>query len=325
MKPFLNERIVTALKAAERVFLCTHVAPDGDAIGSLLAVRLLLEGMGKTVVACCADPVPGQYMILPGADQVIQPDQAGSGFDTALSLDAADLRRIGSAAGVFERIPIRLQIDHHGTNPCFAQENEIDANAAAAGCIVMRLIKALNQPLTREIAVCLYTAISTDTGNFSYSNADAEAFEIMAVLSGTGFDLASLARHLHLMHEPGFLGLLSRALSRLTFLHDGEATMTSLYPQDYADAHALPEHSDNIVNYGLYIPGVKLTCFVNSQRPDVTKFSFRALPPYSARRIAVRLDGGGHEAAAGATVRLPAEQAIRLALAEIDREMENKA
>ncbi len=321
MKPFQNDALIAALRASRRVFLCTHIAPDGDAIGSLLAAKHLLEGMGKTVVACCADPVPRQFMPLPGAQQIVRPDAVTGEFDTAMSLDAADLPRVGASADIYLRAPVRLQIDHHATNPLFAAENEVDPDAAAAGCVVMRLLRALGAPLTRDIAVCLYTAISMDTGNFSYSNTDAEVFEIMAELVGTGFDLCFWSRQLHLMRDSEYLGLLSRALNSLTFLHGGKATMMSVGPQDFADVGARAEHSENIVNYGLYIDGVSVTCFVNSREEGVTRFSLRTLPPYSAQSIAVALGGGGHEAAAGATLKMPMAQAVPLALAAIDEEM----
>ena len=321
MKPFRNDRLADALRAAERVFLCTHIAPDGDAIGCLLAAKLLLEGMGKDVTACCADPVPKRFMLLPGAADVVRPEQATGDFDTALSLDAADFQRIGACGGVYERVPVRLQIDHHGTNPGFADENEVDAEAPAAGVIVIRLYKALEQPLTRDAAVCLYAAISTDTGNFSFPSVNAETFEAMAELMKTGFDLGFWARQMHLTHEREYLGMLSRALSRLKFLYDGKVTTTTVLPRDYADIGALPEHTDNIVNYGMYIPGVMLSCFVNSTGENVTKFSFRALPPYSAQKVAVRLGGGGHVAAAGATLKMPYEQAVAAAMEAIDEEM----
>ena len=325
MKPFLNERLIRHLKDARRIFLCTHISPDGDAIGSMLAAKLLLEGMGKAVTACCADPVPAAYAILPGANEVLTPGAVSGGFDAAMSLDAADLARIGASVNIFQAAPVRLQIDHHGTNPAYADENEIDADAPAAGCIVMRLIRALGQSVTSEIAVCLYTAISTDTGNFSFQNTDPEAFEIMSELMKTGFDLPFWARHLHLMKSPEHLRMLSCALSRLTFLHEGRLTVMSVLPQDYAQAGARPEHSENIVNYGMYIPGVRFCCFANSMGESVTKFSLRAMPPYSAQRVAVRLGGGGHEAAAGVTLKLPAEQAIAAALDAINEEMEKSS
>ena len=325
MKPFLNNRIPELLKNANRVFLCTHIAPDGDAIGSLLALKRMLEGMGKSVTACCADPVPRRFCDLPGAADVVLPEQVTGSFDLALSVDATDEKRVGDAIGIFRAAPVRVQIDHHKGNPLFADENEVDADAPAAGCIVARLIRALEQPLTAEIAACLYAAISTDTGNFCYPNVDAECFEIMSALRATDFDFGSWARQLHLMREPEYLGMLAQALATLTYSHGGQVTTMIVGPKDYAMAGAKPEHSENIVNYGLYIPGVQLCCFVNGTEDRVTKLSIRSLPPYSARRVAARLGGGGHEVAAGATLKLPVDEVLPLLNQAIDEEMNSQS
>ena len=108
MKPFLNQRLTEQLKQADRVFLCTHISPDGDAIGSLLALRLLLTGMGKAVTACCPDPVPKALRPLPGATDVVTPDQVSGPFDAALSVDGADRGRIGSSIAIYDGAPVRL-------------------------------------------------------------------------------------------------------------------------------------------------------------------------------------------------------------------------
>ena len=323
MKRFQNEALLSALKGANSVFLCTHIAPDGDAIGSMLAAGRTLRRMGKQAVMCCADSIPEKFLFLPGAREIRKPEGLDpDAFDLAFSLDAADLGRIGRCAEVYERIPLRIQIDHHGTNPAYADQNEIDAAAAAAGCIVMRLLRALDIPVDRETAECLYTAISTDTGNFCFSCADREVFEIMAELLDAGIELAPLARQLHLMREKEYLGLLGRALGSMRFLMDGQVTVTKLTPEDYAAVQARPEHADGIVNYWLYIPGVRITCFADGRLPGETKLSLRAMPPYSAADIAVRLGGGGHVAAAGCRVEKPLDEAIELVLQAIREEME---
>ena len=321
MKTIRNEELLSALKSANSVFLCTHVAPDGDAIGCLLAAGHLLEKMGKTVVMASSDPVPAKFMMLPGADRILPPAAVSGVFDTAFSLDASDLPRTGDCRDIYMSAPVRLQIDHHGTNPGFAMINEIDADAPAAGVIVARLVRALGVPFDRDIAACLYTAICTDTGNFIFPGVNAETFEIMSLLMETGFPMSEYAVRLNLMREREYLGLLQRALSRLTFLYDGRVTLTRLEGKDYEECHALPEHSDSIVNYGLYIPGVCLTCFADGRLSGVSRFSFRALPPYSAVNVAVRLGGGGHAQAAGCTMDCPMDEALGKVLQAIDEEM----
>ena len=322
MKPFVNQELLSALKSANSLFLCTHILPDGDAIGSILAAGQILMAMGKRVVMACAEDVPRRFRDLPLADRIVKP--AGldpKDFDTALSLDCSDKERSGACAAVYEQIPVRLQVDHHGTNPQYAVHNEVDPEAPAAGVLVARMAEGLGVPLTKDIAVCLYTAISTDTGNFCFSGVNAETFEIMQRLMETGMDIVAPARVIHLTREKEFLGLLSRALSKMQFLFDGTVTLTRIDEKDFADYHALPEHCDGIVNYGLYIPGIRLTVFMDAHQPDQTKFSIRSIRPVSAQNIAVALGGGGHVMAAGCTMKLPANQALPLMLAEMEKEI----
>ena len=322
MKKFMNQELLSALKSANSLFLCTHIMPDGDAIGSLLAAGHMLEAMGKRVVLACADDVPRRFRCLPGWERIVKPAGLNpKDFDTALSLDCSDEGRSGACLEVYGKIPVRLQVDHHGTNPLYAVHNEVDPQAPAAGILVARLAEGLGVPLNRDIAVCLYAAISTDTGNFCFSGVDAETFEIMGRLMETGMDIVAPAREIHLTREREYLGLLSRALSKMQFLLDGTATLTRIDEQDFADYHALTEHCDGIVNYGLYIPGVRLTVFMDAHLPDQTKFSIRSIQPVSAQNIAVALGGGGHVMAAGCTMKLPANQALPLMLAEMEKEL----
>ena len=322
MKPFHNQKLLSALKDANSVFLSAHILPDGDAVGSLLAAGMILEAMGKKVVMANSDDIPAKYMFLPGADRIVKPEGLDpAAFDTAMSVDVSELHRMGDCDQIYTHVPVRLQIDHHGTNPLFAQENEVDAEAPAAGCLVARLAYSLGVPLTKEMAVCLYTAISSDTGNFCFAGVDAETFEIMQHLMEAGLEIVQPARQIHLMREKEYLGLLGRALCGMKYLFDGRATMTMITPRDFEDCHASQEHSDGIVNYGLYIPGVRLTVFVDAHEREQTRFSIRSIPPVSACAVASALGGGGHDAAAGCTLQLPAEKAIPLMLAEVEKEL----
>lgn len=200
MKAFENEALLAAVKNANSFLLCTHISPDGDAIGSTLALGLLLESMGKKVTVSCADPVPFRLHFLSDWEWFCRPeDLEGLKFDAAIAVDAADMGRMGGCQRFFSKAPVRLQIDHHGTNPLYAMENEVDATASAAGCIVWRFAKTMGLEITRQIAECLYTAISSDTGNFCFENTNAECFECAAELVRCGLNINETARPLHLL------------------------------------------------------------------------------------------------------------------------------
>lgn len=292
--------MLSALQGANSILLCTHIAPDGDAIGSSLALALALEGLGKQVAVSCADPVPGCYLFLPGADRFQRPDAlTGKAFDAGLAVDCADPGRMGACSPLFLSCPVTMQIDHHPTNPLYARYNAVDGDAAAAGCLVRRLLKALNVPLTLEIARCLYCAVSTDTGNFCFRNTSAEAFRIAAELMEAGLPLAEDARLIHLLREDAHVKLLGRALISLRRFGGGRCACVRVTPEDYAAAGAGSEHCDRIVNYALNLPGVEMAYLADCGSGDGAKISLRAVAPWDVSVIARQFGGGGHVLASG--------------------------
>lgn len=312
--------MLSALKNANSILLCTHVSPDGDAVGSILAMGLALNGMGKRVTMACGDPVPGQMAFLPGADKVVNAGAlAGKTFDAALAVDTATPERMGACWDAFSGTPLNMQIDHHGDNSRYARFNAVDGGASAAGCLVRRFMKALDLPLTREIGACLYCAISTDTGNFRFQNTTSEAFSIMAEIMETGMDLPGVARPVHQLREVPHLRLLGRALGSLRFFAGGRGARMTLTLADYAAAGALPEHNSMIVNYAMDIPGVEMAFLAEEKEEGMVKASLRCLPPYDVARIARKFAGGGHRLASG--LRCPSD--LSRLCGELEKEMTN--
>ncbi len=304
IRVFEHPELLEAIERAQRILLCTHINPDGDAIGSTLAICHALRAMGKEAIPCCGDPVPGKLWFLPGADWVKTPDEiADRQFDLGFALDAADEGRLGSAAALFRRCPITIQVDHHPTNPLYANINGVDGDAAATGCVVYRLLLKMNQPVTGDIAKCLYTAISTDTGNFSFKNTDGEAFAIVAELMRAGLPLNEMSRNLFLMQEEAHIRLLGRALSTLRLFAGGKCACMCLRPEDYRFSYAGPEHSDGIVNYAMNLWGVEMAYLADEKEDGMVKVSLRALPPRDVAVVAQKFGGGGHVLAAGCRYR----------------------
>lgn len=296
--------MLSALQNANSILLCTHAQPDGDAIGSTLAMGLGLRFLGKEVTLLDADPVPAQMRFLPGAEDFVQPEAVrGKAFDAALAIDTATVELLGASKDAFFAAPVTLVMDHHPDNPRYAKINVVDGKASAAGCIVRRCLKALHIPLTKEIAASLYCALSTDTGNFRFHNTNAETFSIMAELMETGFDLPAVARPIHQLREEPHARLLGRALASLKIFAGGKCACMRLTQADYQVAGALPEHNTNIVNYALDIPGVEMAFLAEERENGIVKASLRAVPPWNVAEIAKAFGGGGHKLAAG--LRLP--------------------
>lgn len=309
IKAFGTPSLADALKKAQKILLCTHINPDGDAIGSTLAVCHALKKMGKDAVPCCADPVPGKLMMLPGAEWFMQPEEVKEeGFDLAFALDAADEGRMGHARALFEKAPVTVQVDHHPTNPLYAQVNAVDGDAAASGCVVYRLLVHMGMEITLDIAKCLYAAISTDTGNFSFENTDGEAFAIVAELVRAGLPLNEMSRNLFLLQEEAHIRLLGRALNTLRIFGHGKCACMQLTPADYQAAHATGEHSDGIVNYAMNLWGVKMAYLADEKEDGMVKVSLRALPPYNVAKVAQKFGGGGHVLAAGCRYQMKLEE-----------------
>ncbi|MBR4538415.1 MAG: bifunctional oligoribonuclease/PAP phosphatase NrnA [Clostridia bacterium] len=292
--------MLSALQNANSILLCTHAQPDGDAIGSTLAMGLGLRALGKQVAFLDADPVPGQMRFLPGAADFVQPEAVQSKtYDVSLAIDTATVELLGASRDAFFAAPVTMVMDHHPDNPRYAMINVVDGKASAAGCVAYRCLKALNIPLTKEIAACLYCAISTDTGNFRFQNTNAETFSIMAELMDAGLDLPAVARPIHQLREEPHLRLLGRALDSLKIFAGGKCACMKLTQADYEAAHALQEHNTNIVNYALDIPGVEMAFLAEERESGQVKASLRALPPWNVAEIARSFGGGGHTLAAG--------------------------
>ena len=296
------ENLMALISKAERVLLCAHVSPDGDTIGSTLALRGALMEMGKRVDVVCADDVPQMLLFLSGAGEICKPFQLkGKSFDLAIAVDVSDRHRLGDSAPLFFATKQTVQIDHHGTNPGYADFNVISPHASATGVLIYELIHGLGVRLNTDIATCLYTAIATDTGNFSFDNTTSDAFQVMGELMAYGLPIAKLNRSLFRERSVEQVKVLAKALSTLTFYHGGQIAGMQISQADLDACGAKPEHAEAIVNFGIDIAGVKMA-FLAREVAGGTKFSLRAVEGCNVARLAAEFGGGGHALAAGCTM-----------------------
>ena len=313
--------VIEAVHRAETIALCAHVNPDGDTLGSCLALRLGLTSLGKTADVFCDDRVPDSLRFMPGADAVRPAEEAAACYDLLLSVDVPNGDRMGGVAALRDRCARTAQVDHHGTNPGFMAENCVDPKASATGLIVRELLDRLGVALSRDIATCLYVAISTDTGNFSF-NTTTEAFEVAGELVALGLPLSNLYRVLFKERSKPQVLLLGRALSSLRFYRDGLITVMTLSEADFAACGALQEHAEAIVNFGLDVTGVKLSVLARENGEGGVKASLRAVEPYRVDTVAAAFGGGGHMLAAGCTLSDSLESAVSRLLAAMTEEAE---
>lgn len=321
----MNERnmegVIRLISQAQRIALCCHLNPDGDALGSMLAMRLGLLTLGKDCEVFCQDPVPDYLKFLPGAEKVRMPEEAqGETYDLFLSVDVSDPGRMGRCSILPEQAKHTAQLDHHGTNPFFMQENFVDAGASASAVLVYVLLKAMGVTVTKDMAVCLYTGVTTDTGNFAFVNTTPEALRMTADLLEAGLPLDRINRLLYRQREQCTLRILNRALSTLTFHHNGEIASMHLSKADFETCGAGPEHAEGVVNYGLDVIGVKMAVLARETRvPGAIKLSLRAVEPLNIARVAQVYGGGGHAQAAGATMQGELLDCVQQCVCEMEK------
>ena len=202
-------------------------------------------------------------------------------------------------------------VDHHSSNPGFAQINWVDGDAPATAVLVYRLLEAMGGALSREEAVCLYTGLSTDTGNFIYESTSAESFRMMAALMDAGLPLAEYARRLFRVKELPFVRLLGETLPSLHLICGGKVAGITLTAAQMRQAGAKAGHTDGLVDYAIDLEGVAMAYFARETEDGRVKVSLRALEPWRVDQVAGRFGGGGHRLASGLTLDMPLAEVVR--------------
>ena len=309
-KRYQQDEVLSAVATADSVLLFAHVSPDGDTLGSTLAMKLRLERMGKRVQAMVDGVVPDNLTFLPGADALLAPDAVPEAFDVAVSIDVSSRDRLGRCEALFASAEKTIAIDHHGTNDGFGQINLIDGEAPATAIVIYRLFSRMDLALTQEEAICLYTALSTDTGNFIYESTNAECFAMMGALMEAGLPLAKYSRMLFRQKEEPHVRLLAEALPSLRVLCGGKVAGLQLTMEQMQRAGANGGHTDGIVDYAIDLKGVSIAYFAREIEGGKVKVSLRALEPYAVDQLAAQLGGGRHRLAAGLTLSVPLADAV---------------
>ncbi|OGU13399.1 MAG: phosphoesterase [Geobacteraceae bacterium GWC2_53_11] len=295
------QQIIEVIRNNSSFLLTTHEGPDGDAIGSSLALASFLRSIGKDVTVHYQDPVPDLYAFLPGADTVLShiPDRD---YDVAVVLDIGERKRAGAEFCAFSRVTTTINLDHHLSCDNFADFNIIDSQAAATGILVYRIAHAFGYRFDRDTALCIYVAIITDTGSFRYSNANREAFTVAGEMIECGVNAWDVAEQLYENQPQKRLELLAKCLPTLEVFKDGQAASVTVSLDMYAATGADSELTDGFVNYPRSIRGVEVAIFFRQIDPLKWKIGFRSKGKVNVAAFSKALGGGGHHNAAGCTV-----------------------
>ncbi|HIJ94853.1 MAG TPA: bifunctional oligoribonuclease/PAP phosphatase NrnA [Desulfuromonadales bacterium] len=295
------QKIVDVIRSNSSFLLTTHEGPDGDAVGSSLALASFLRCIGKDVTVHYRDPVPDLYVFLPGTDTVVRhiPDRH---FDVSFVLDIGERKRAGNEFCDFARVTTTVNLDHHLSCTNFADFNLIDPQAAATGLLVYRVATAYGYTFDRETALCIYVATITDTGSFRYSNANREAFSVAGEMIECGVNAWDVAEKLYENQPRKRLELLAKCLPTLEVFKDGLAASVAVSSEMYAASGADAELTDGFVNYPRSIRGVEVAIFFRQLEPLKWKVGFRSKGKVNVATFSAAFGGGGHHNAAGCTL-----------------------
>jgi len=299
------DEIGRALRGHQRFAILGHVRPDGDALGSQLALALSLQQLGKDVRVWNEDGMLEKYSFLPRAELLTKPPSAAEDVDVAIALDTAIQNRLGNTLAAVRSAKIWINIDHHRSNPCYGDLVIVDSTAPATGEIIFNLIKSQGLPLDHDIAENLYAAISTDTGSFQYPKTSARTFDTAAELVRVGsLDVGQISQQLYENYPRRRLELL-RELLRTTRFDFGERTASfSLTLKTAANLHVLPEDNEGLIDHLRAIRGVIVAVFFEELADGKVRVSMRSKDEaVDVCAICQKFGGGGHTLAAGARVR----------------------
>lgn len=308
------EAIVDQLIKSRNVLVASHMNPDGDAIGALLATGMALKAMNKQVRMYNESVIPAVYRFLPHVSAIEQWIDDVTSFDTVVILDCGTIERVGIVTDHLKALPMIINIDHHVTNTRFGHLQWVDENACATAEMIYQMIKALPVTIDCAMATSIYTGILTDTGSFRFSNTNQSAFAVCAEMIARGANPYEVAKHVYGTYSLGRIKLLNLALDSLEISPNGKLSIMTLTQDMLKETRTQAEDIDGIINYARRIEDVEVAALIhelkaNGRRPSDGSVDFhvslRSDGMVDVSRIAARFGGGGHAGAAGFSARMP--------------------
>jgi phosphoesterase RecJ-like protein len=296
--------LAVAINSSDNIMICGHIMPDGDCLGSVLALGLSLEAMGKKVVMAGPDPIPAIYKFLPGVDRFQAGTPQDSSYDTLIVLDCSVPERLGRKyQELLTKAKVIINIDHHAGPGIPGTYCYIDTLAAAVGEIIFDLLKVMQVNISLDIAINLYTAIITDTGSFQYDNVTPATHRRIAELLECGVPVAQINMALYEEKPKHALILLREALHTLTTSPCGKVCWMTVTLEMLKNTGALEEHAEGLVNYCRSIEGIEVGLLFREIVEGTYKISLRSKNTVDVNLIAAKFGGGGHAKAAGCVLK----------------------
>lgn len=314
------DEILKEIKDAEKIVILTHESPDGDAIGSSLAFKLMLEELGKNADVIIPE-YPRLFNFLPESEQVKKESDLKK-YDLAISVDCTGVKRLAGKE-YFENAKRTIVIDHHGSNSMFGDLNYVNPVSPACCEILAGMFEYFQIDITKKIGTCIMTGIITDTGGFRHSGINPETFEFTAELIRKGVNIPDIyKRTLCTVTKANFL-LTKRVMDRMEILEDGKVTFTYITLQDEEEVGAEPGDHEGLVEIGRDIEGVEVSIFIRQREESLYKISLRSGNIVNVSDVCLMFGGGGHPRAAGANVQGNVEQVKEKVLKEVRKALES--
>ncbi len=292
---------IEIINNSKNIYIGSHINPDGDNIGSLLALGMALKEIGKTVHILKVDNIPKDYQFLPNVHLISKPTKDEK-IDLFIALDCSDLDRLGSGKEIALKADKILNIDHHITNDNFGHINIVSSSASSTGEMVYYLIKELNIPINKDIAECLYVAISSDTGSFMYDNTSSNTHRVAADLLDKGINLNSITTQLYQNRSLERTQLFIESLRNLNLYYDGKVGTIKITQKMLEDNEATMEDTEGIISFIRDIENVEVACVLKEYDNKEIKLSLRSKKYLDVSKVCLEFNGGGHKRAAGCTI-----------------------
>lgn len=296
------DRIIQSIREAKTICIVGHMRPDGDCIGSQLGLTLALRAEGKKVVCWNQDSLPAKYRFL-DPDKVVSKPKSGEKFDLVIATDCASYERLGTVVDFIKDRTKLINIDHHESNTRYGDVNWISPREPSTGELIHRLLKAARWPITKQIADCLFTAVSTDTGSFQYSNTRPGTFHVGAELVTRGANLARICDEVYQSFPLSRARLLKHVYNKFKLTHGDRIAYFWLKKADLSRTGAETNDTEGLIDHIRAIEPVVVACVFEEVEPEITRVSLRSKnKAVNVSDIAGQFGGGGHPAAAGARI-----------------------
>ncbi|MEY8415795.1 bifunctional oligoribonuclease/PAP phosphatase NrnA [Tissierella praeacuta] len=309
---------IEKIKESERIYIVSHVQPDGDNIGSILALWMAIKKIKDKVFILKTDDIPSDFLFLPNVNEIKEFNDEGK-IDMFIALDTSDENRLGKNKELLNKAKTIINIDHHISNTNFGHINIVDSNAAATGELVYNLIKKMNIPMDKDIASCIYTAISSDTGSFMYDNTSAETHRIIAELIDIGIDKSNININLYQNKSLERTMLFIKSLETLRLYFNNNVALIKVTQDMLNKANAKMEDTEGIVSFIREIAPVEVGIILKEFKENEIKVSMRSKRFIDVSAICASFNGGGHIRAAGCTINSPMDIAEKLILDELKK------